>query len=146
VAPQELYGTEPFSASLDPHFDTLTAVCQSSVSMYVVSFDNQRDDNNCTSHRHCCGATSSLYVAACMTVQGQSESVINRWSSHATVARLADLNEVRKVRFGRYEQMVSSPDKMENLGAYLRKMFKHWATFRKTALISLFLPPVCWTF
>ena len=49
-------------------------------------------------------------------MQGQTESVINRWSSHATVARLADWNEVGKVRLWRYEQMISSPDKLENLG------------------------------
>jgi len=52
-----------------------------------------------------------------MIVQGQTESVINRWSSHATVARLADWYEVVKLRSWRYEGMVSSREKLENLEA-----------------------------
>jgi len=48
--------------------------------------------------------TAAVQRVACilqhvMIVQGQNESVINRWSLHATAARLVNWNEVRKVRF-----------------------------------------------
>ena len=59
-----------------PHFDTLTAVRQFSISVHECRVVwGPRGDDSCTFHRHCCGATNSVYVAACHDKQGQTGSI-----------------------------------------------------------------------